>query len=115
MNNPRHYPDFSTQLRSLINSNLAHDWSLERLAQKLDMSVSTLKRRLQDANLSYRQLLDEARMQKAMELLEQGHQSMAQVALACGYKSQSRFAARFRKYYALNPSEILTSKTTHVY
>ncbi|MFG6094460.1 helix-turn-helix domain-containing protein [Leptothoe sp. ISB3NOV94-8A] len=109
------YPDFATHLRSLISNNLADDWSLERLAQRLDMSVSTLKRRLQSANLSYRQLLDEERMHKAMELLEQSHQSVAQIALACGYKSQSRFAARFRKYYDLNPSDIRSGKASHVH
>lgn len=108
------YPDFSTHLRSLINSDLSYDWSLERLAQKLDMSVSTLKRRLQDANLSYRQLLDEARMQRAMELLKQGHQNVAQVALACGYQSQSRFATRFRKYYQFNPSDVLSGEADYI-
>ncbi|MEM9264894.1 MAG: helix-turn-helix domain-containing protein [Cyanobacteria bacterium P01_F01_bin.13] len=109
------YPDFSTHLRSLISNDLAYDWTLERLAQKLDISVSTLKRRLQSANLSYRQLLDEARMQKAMELLEQGHQNVAQVALACGYQSQSRFATRFRKYYQLNPSDVLSGRVDPIH
>lgn len=100
------YPDFLTHIRSLIRSDLSSDWSLERLAQALDMSVSTLKRRLQGENMSFRQLLDEERMSKAMDLLTQKHQSVAEVALACGYESQSRFAARFRKYYSLNPSDV---------
>jgi AraC-like DNA-binding protein len=100
------YPDFLILVRSLIRSNLSSDWTLDRLAQALGISVSTLKRRLQEANLSFRQLLDEERMSKAMDLLTQDHQSVAQVALACGYESQSRFAARFRKYYSLNPSDV---------
>ncbi|MEO1298546.1 MAG: helix-turn-helix domain-containing protein, partial [Cyanobacteria bacterium J06636_16] len=106
------YPDFLTQVRGLIDSDLSSNWSLERLAKELDMSISTLKRRLQNESLSYRQLLDKARMDKAIELLRNSSQSIAQIALACGYKSQSRFAARFRKYYALNPSDIRSGKTS---
>jgi AraC-like DNA-binding protein len=100
------YPDFLNLVRSLIRSDLSAEWSLNRLAQALNMSVSTLKRRLQEAGLSFRQLLDEERMSRAMDLLTQNHQSVAQVALACGYESQSRFAARFRRYYSLNPSDV---------
>jgi AraC-like DNA-binding protein len=99
-------PDFLTHIRYLIRSDLASEWSLERLAKALDISISTLKRRLKNADLSYRQLLDEERMSKAMELLTQNQQSVAQIALACGYESQSRFAARFRKYHSLNPSDV---------
>ncbi len=102
------YPDFATQIRYLIRTNLASEWSLERLAQAMDISVSTLKRRLRSANVGYRQLLDEESMGRAKELLQQGNQNIAHIALACGYKSQSRFAARFRKYYGLSPSQVRT-------
>lgn len=105
------YPDFATQIRSLIRSNLSSDWSLERLAQAMDISTSTLKRRLRSAHVGYRQLLDEERMSRAKDLLQQSNHNIAHIALACGYKSQSRFAARFRKYYGLSPSQIRTQKS----
>ena len=100
------YPNIITRIRSLIRSDLSGEWSLERLSLALNLSVSTLKRRLQEMNVSYRQLLDEERMEKAMTLLKENRDSIARVALACGYKSQSRFAARFRKYYDITPSEV---------
>ncbi|NJL37101.1 MAG: AraC family transcriptional regulator [Leptolyngbyaceae cyanobacterium RM2_2_4] len=105
------YPDFSLLARSLIRNDLSSEWSLKRLAQALNISASTLKRRLQEANLSFRQLLDEERMSKAMDLLTQPHQSIAEIAAICGYESQSRFAARFRKYYSLNPSDVRSCHT----
>jgi AraC-like DNA-binding protein len=105
------YPDFATLIRFLIRSDLSSNWSLDRLAQALDMSVSTLKRRLQEVDLSFRQLLDEERMSRAMDLLSQNHLSIAQISLACGYESQSRFASRFRKYYSINPSDVRSSPT----
>lgn len=98
-------PTFIVQARFLIRANLASNWSLSKLAQAMDMSLATIKRRFQEAGMSYQQLLDQERMAKAIALLRQNDQSIAQIALACGYKSQSRFAARFRYHYQLTPSQ----------
>lgn len=103
-------PTFSIQARYLIRANLASDWSLTKLAQAMDVSLATVKRRFQETGMSYQQLLDQERMAKAIALLRQSDQSIAQIALACGYKSQSRFAARFRHHYQLSPSQARRQK-----
>lgn len=100
------YPQFALQIRLLIRANLSSDYSMKQLAQALGMSISTLKRRLQEAQLNYRELLDEECMGKALELLNETDQSIVQIALACGYRSPSRFSARFRKYYNMSPSQV---------
>ena len=100
------YPDVVAQARSLIRAHLSEEWSLERLAQATQMSISTFKRRLQAAGLGYRQLLDQERMNQAINHLTQTDQTVAEVAQACGYRSPSRFAARFRRYYGQSPSEM---------
>lgn len=100
------YPDLPTRISSLVSQNLSSPWSATQVAQELNISVSTLKRKLKEHDLTFRQLLTQQRMEKAMKLLQENKYAIAEIALACGYESPSRFAARFRQYYALNPSEI---------
>jgi AraC-like DNA-binding protein len=101
------YPDFPTHVTNLISQDLSLPWSAAQVAQQLDISVSTLKRKLKYYNLTFRQILTQARMQKGMKLLQKNkYASIAEIALACGYESPSRFATRFRQYYHLNPSEV---------
>lgn len=100
------YPDLLTQVTNLLRRDLAQHWTAEQLAQKLNLSVSTLKRQLKIYNLTFRQILTQERMSKAMLLLKQEKYAISEVAIACGYESPSRFAARFKQHYGLQPSEI---------
>jgi AraC-like DNA-binding protein len=89
------YPDFLTYVTNLIGRDLSLSWSAAQVAQELDISVSTLKRKLKYHNLTFRQILTQARMQKGMRLLQENKYAISEIALACGYESPSRFAARF--------------------
>lgn len=100
------YPDFLIQVNYLLYRDLALPWTAAELARELNISISTLKRKLKNYDLSFRQILTQARMNKAMQLLQQNKYTISEIALACGYHSSSRFATRFRQYYNLNPSEI---------
>ena len=100
------YPDLPARVSSLIGRDLSLPWSTTQVARELNISVSTLKRKLKEHDLTFREILTRQRMEKAMSLLQENKYAIAEIALACGYESPSRFAARFRQYYALNPSEI---------
>ncbi|MGL6343598.1 MAG: helix-turn-helix domain-containing protein [Waterburya sp.] len=100
------YPDFLTYVTNLISRDLSFSWSTAQVAQELNISVSTLKRKLKYHNLTFGQVITQARMQKGMRLLQENKYAISEIALACGYESPSRFAARFRQYYYLNPSEV---------
>jgi AraC-like DNA-binding protein len=100
------YPDLLTQVTNLLCRDLAQPWTAEQLAQKLNLSVSTLKRQLKKHDLTFRQILTRERMSKAMLLLKQEKYAISEVAIACGYESPSRFAARFKQYYGFKPSEV---------
>jgi AraC-like DNA-binding protein len=100
------YPNLLTQVTNLLRRDLAQPWTAEQLAQKLNLSVSTLKRQLKNYDLTFRQILTRERMSKAMLLLKQEKYAISEVAIACGYESPSRFAARFKQHYGLKPSEI---------
>ena len=55
---------------------------------------------------SFRQVLTQVRLGHALTLLQQGLTPL-QTALACGYDSPGRFAARFKEEFGLTPHQYL--------
>jgi AraC-like DNA-binding protein len=100
------YPDLLSQVTRLLRRNLALPWTIQQLARELNLSVSTLKRQLKIHDLTFRQILTQERMSKAMLLLKQEKYPISEIAIACGYQSPSRFAVRFKQHYGLNPSGV---------
>lgn len=82
------------------------DHSLEGLAPHFSMSRASLVRKLAAEGRSFRQVLTQVRMSHALTLLQQAL-SPLEVALACGYDSPSRFAARFKQEFGLSPHQYL--------
>lgn len=58
-----------TRVCTVINNNIAHEWTLARIASELLMSPSLLKKKLREEETSYSQLLTECRMQRALQLI----------------------------------------------
>lgn len=82
------------------------DHTLETLAPHFAMSRASLVRKLAAEGRSFRQLLTQVRMSHALTLLQQALTPL-EVALACGYDSPSRFAARFKQEFGLTPHQYL--------
>lgn len=68
------------------------------------MSPATLKRKLAAEETTFRQVLTNVRMVYALSLMQQSR-SLLNVALACGYQSESRFSSRFKEIFGLTPKE----------
>lgn len=99
-------PAVKSQVRRLIQSDIAHPWRLGDVAEHLHMSESTLHRQLGREGSSFRQLLEQARLLNALALLQGTRRSIMDVAASVGYQSPSRFAERFRQHFGLSPSEL---------
>ncbi len=82
------------------------DHTLEAVAPHFSMSRASMVRKLAAEGRSFRQLLAQVRMSHALNLLQQGLTPL-EVALACGYDSPSRFAARFKQEFGLTPHQYL--------
>lgn len=83
--------------------------ALEQVAEKLDMSGRTLKRRLQDVGCSFLQALDEVKQQDAIRLLEHAELDIQQVASTLGYENPTNFSRAFKKWTGKTPSEYKAS------
>ncbi|MBA1145793.1 AraC family transcriptional regulator [Ectothiorhodospiraceae bacterium WFHF3C12] len=78
--------------------------SLANLARDLGMAPRTLERRLHAEGLSYRRILDEARLNYARDLLGDPEARLSEVALLLGYSEQSAFTRAFRRWTGMTPA-----------
>ena len=98
--------DTVRQLRDLIRDVLPHERpTVERLARRLNMSVRTLQRRTRDVGLTFEALLDEARRQSALGLIESGENTVTETAYQLGYSDPAHFTRAFRRWTGIAPRE----------
>lgn len=88
----------------LLRGDLGHDWQADAVAARLAMSPATLRRKLAGEGISFRRLLQDARMELALGLVNGSRRPLGEVAAACGYQSPSRFAAAFQRQFGSAPS-----------
>ncbi len=82
------------------------------MAQRLCLSERTLRRRLQDHGTSYRDLLDEVRLQLAVQMLQGSHQSVNEIAYDLGYDDPSNFGRAFRRWTGKAPGSFRRAART---
>lgn len=90
---------------TLMRENPERQWTLDDLARTASMSVPHF------TELCHRQtglpplaLLIRLRLQRAMDLLQQGNHNVAEAALAVGYDDPFYFSRLFRKHMGIPPS-----------
>ena len=91
------------RIRSALQDHPAPLPSLETMAEQLAVSARTLKRHLQQAGLSYRQLQDEERYRQAQRLLGNRENSISEVAYSLGYNDVANFSKAFKRWSGLTP------------
>ncbi len=89
----------------LFEAQIAHDWTLAELAQRLHLAPNYLGRLFKSATgLPPMAYLAHYRMETAAVLLGHTDQPVAQVSEAIGCGDQNYFARRFKAHYGLSPS-----------
>jgi ligand-binding sensor domain-containing protein/signal transduction histidine kinase/DNA-binding response OmpR family regulator len=103
--------EFIKKLDDIIDQNMADtNLSVESLADILHMSRSTLYRKIKDiSNLSPNELINNARLKKAAELLLSGKYKVYEIAEIVGYNSQSSFSRNFQKSFSMSPSDFINN------
>lgn len=75
------------------------------VAIRMGMSERTFYRRLADENLSYRDVLRDAQLSLAQELLTDNDCSIAEVAFLTGFSEQSTFSRAFKRWVGEAPAQ----------
>lgn len=98
---------FLSQLDEVIGKNLANEqFGVTELAEAMNMSRSNLLRKVKKStNLPVNQLIREARLKRAMELLQNSASNVSEVSHQVGFNSTSYFIKCFREHYGFPPGE----------
>lgn len=107
---PQPVQRLSEQVRLLLQLEPGQDWQANELARRLHRSPATLRRQLAAEGLSFSGLLEQARLDHALALLQTSALPIGRIATQCGYASPSKFSARFRQRYGLSPSALRASQ-----
>lgn len=100
----RNDASLSAQIRRRLRRLPPAEWpDVVGLARSLQLSGTTLQRRLQDEGLGYQRLKDELRRDLAINLLGSTSHPVAEVAARLGFVEPSAFHRAFKKWTGVNP------------
>lgn len=97
--------DIVDDVRRTLLKNPGDTYNLNAVAKELAMSSRTLRRRLQEANTSFRAIQTEVRMSLAGEYLSHTHLPIAEIAFLLGYSDVTAFHRSFKKQFGTTPSQ----------
>lgn len=93
------------------NEHMQDNPSLTTIAQKVHSSPANLRRLFhQSLQASPKDVFDQLRYQRAMQLLTDTHEPLAKIADKCGFQDQSAFSRAFKHHFMCSPSEIRSPK-----
>lgn len=99
-------PDLLARARSQISRTLeSGDCELAKIANLCGVPAWTLKRRLNEAGLTFQKLVTDTRRDMAIEYLCDYRLSVTETALALGYSETSAFSRAFRQWTGQSPSD----------
>ena len=82
------------------------DFSVETIASQVNMSVSTFRRRLLAVSgKSPKAYIQAIQMERAIQLLDDPEQPVAEVAQLCGFSETSNFSHTFKRIYGCTPTQ----------
>lgn len=99
--------NFLDQVRGIIEQNIADEqFGVSELADAMNMSRSNLLRRVKkETKLSVSRLINQVRLERAMEMLRTSSLNVSEVSHHVGFNSPSYFIKCFREYYGYPPGE----------
>lgn len=96
--------DFVESIRHAIRFHLDRgDLELHRIAEDAGASPRSTQRALNDLGLAFAQLVDEARFERAIDLLSDPKMRVIEVSIALGYNDPANFTRAFRRWSGMSP------------
>lgn len=105
LNNLSQQSTFVDKVRMMILDKPGVFPDIETIAEKLNVSSRTLRRRLQEEGSSYRDLLNEIRFSVAKEYLQTTSMSVEEIAELLGYSDPGNFTHAFKRWSGESPRD----------
>lgn len=100
---------FSRKLRRLISKQMATDRiDADSLARQCHMSRQTLYRRLKKEGLSFHDLVEQVRKDKALRYVAEDRYALGEIAFLLGFSELSAFSRAFKRWTGEAPAQYRT-------
>src|SRR5882724_11158342 len=86
------------KVRQLLLANLLRPLSFSGVASNLNMSARTLRRKLREEKTSFRNLVDELRMEMAIRYLRETDLTVEHISESLGFSDVANFRQAFRRW-----------------
>ncbi|MEM9487763.1 MAG: helix-turn-helix domain-containing protein, partial [Myxococcota bacterium] len=95
---------FSARIQvALLRALASGEPTMGDLARQLGMAARTLRRRLHDEGVTFRELLDDVRRQRAEQLVGDPDYSVGDIAFLLGFSEPSAFSRAFKRWFGVTP------------
>ena len=94
----------SGKVRQMLLENISERQAFESVAKRLSINERTLRRQLRSEQTSFREVLDELRMQLAIRYLRNTEMIAEDIAAAIGFSDAANFRHAFRRWTSESPS-----------
>jgi AraC-like DNA-binding protein/lambda repressor-like predicted transcriptional regulator len=102
----RNSASLTARIRRRLRQSPPAEWpDFETLARQLQMTASTLRRRLDDEGQPYQSIKDDLRRDLAISYLSGGGATLPDIAHALGFAEPSAFHRAFKKWTGSNPGD----------
>ncbi len=106
--------DFAGSLRQLVGTLLVDGPpQIETMAEITGLSVRSLQRRLAAECATYSEIVDQARYQAAIRLLEDTDNRITDIGLDLGYADPAHFTRAFKRWAGITPREYRSHQQMH--
>lgn len=101
--------EFLRKLHVILMDNISEtDLSVEKIADLMGISVSTLYRKVKAlTDLNTVEYIRFARLKKSAELLSEGNYRINEISYLVGFSSPSYFATSFQKQFGMSPTQFI--------
>ena len=101
-----HGDTFSDRIRRHLDHTYVSEWpDFDAMATQLNMTPSTLRRRLEEQGQPYQLIKDDLRCDLAIILLNNSKKTVADIATELGFAETSAFYRAFKKWTGMSPTE----------
>ena len=97
---------FSDIVRNHMLSSPREVYTLDTIADRMNMTARTVQRKLRQENSSYKDILEDIRKNLAIEYLQTTDFTLDEIALRLGYSESSSFCHAYKRWTGDNPGDL---------
>lgn len=97
--------NLKNKIKAILLDNQLTLLGMDEIAKQLCMSSRTLRRHLHKLNITYQELVDEVRQEKAKTFLLNNKLSLTEIGYLLGFHDTSNFSKAFKRWTGYTPKE----------